>query len=158
MSLKVGSEIMTREILIAAVAAHQEMIQPERQREVAAGKITDSIESFCWLTKFFNIIYSRITGYVLILQEYDYDNPFLDPIVSNLCSIRNPCSRMNIQPFPLEWLSPPLFYGFFSYMGSLTRYPYEEEVLWLVKLDTLPISRAQVNKSQLNLFENSCIN
>lgn len=75
------------------------------------------------------------------------DNPYLDPIIINLPRISQPSVLpVNIDPFPLAWLVPPIRYGFFSYGGSMTSEPYESNVTYFVHEEPLAISRSQMEQ------------
>lgn len=73
-----------------------------------------------------------------------YDNPYLDPISSNLHLIRQPGSKAEIPPFPLSWLCYPFRTGFFSYGGSMSEPPCKEGVTWFVHPEPIAISIKQI--------------
>lgn len=85
---------------------------------------------------------------VLIISYFfsitKYDNPYLDPITSNLHLVRYPGTKSNIPPFPLSWLCYPFKTGFYSYGGSLSEPPCSEGVTWFIHPEPMAISIKQI--------------
>lgn len=88
--------------------------------------------------------------YLIICYLYritNCDNPYIDPVIMNLPRIMKACTLpVNIDPFPLAWLVPPIRTGFFSYGGSMTSEPYDTGVTWFVHSEPLAISRSQMEQ------------
>lgn len=71
------------------------------------------------------------------------DNPYLNPIVCALPSIR-PSENRPISCFPLDRIVHSFQSDFYSYGGSHTTPPYLEGVAWFVRKSSMVISKRQL--------------
>ncbi|XP_014469159.1 PREDICTED: carbonic anhydrase 1-like [Dinoponera quadriceps] len=95
------------------------------------------------------IILGARDGIVIVsffLQVSAMDNPYLDHIVSNLWRIIKPNSKVNIPPFPLEWIFAPFDRDYYTYNGSLSQPPCSEIVTWIIQKEPIVISALQVER------------
>ncbi|XP_069687684.1 carbonic anhydrase 1-like [Periplaneta americana] len=74
------------------------------------------------------------------------DNALLDHLVNNLWQISAPGSTVQIPSFPLSYVSSPFEHGYYTYSGSLTHPPCCENVIWIIKPETLPISSSELTQ------------
>lgn len=88
--------------------------------------------------------------YLIVCYLYrltNCDNPYIDPVIMNLPRIMQAGTLpVNIDPFPLAWLVPPIRTGFYSYGGSMTSEPYGTGVTLFIHSEPLAISRSQMEQ------------
>ncbi|KAL7639802.1 UNVERIFIED_CONTAM: hypothetical protein RMT77_009212 [Armadillidium vulgare] len=76
-----------------------------------------------------------------------FDNPILEPMISNLHRIRNEGSEVQFNPqFRLMDFLPLDKLSFYRYLGSLTTPNCNEAVVWTVFTSALPVSERQLNE------------
>lgn len=68
-----------------------------------------------------------------------------------LLAVKQPYSKIPVKPFPLKELVYTPSFSYYTYNGSSTTSPYEENVLWAVSAMPLPICN-----NQLNVFKKLC--
>ncbi|XP_023174838.2 carbonic anhydrase 1 [Drosophila hydei] len=74
------------------------------------------------------------------------ENPYLDVIAQYLVAVQRAGQCVEIPPFPLNYLMPPFFTGFYSYHGSLTEPPCHRGAEWFINPLPLAISERQLHE------------